>query len=63
LLEINMDYINFIPPNDYYIVDDESEEQMEVVAYQYGDIEKVIDFDSPAEISKVDSTMEIDSLF
>ncbi|GAA5798519.1 hypothetical protein HPULCUR_003923 [Helicostylum pulchrum] len=57
-----MDYINFIPPSDYYIVDDESEEQMEDVAYQYGDIEKIIDFDSVTEIPKVNSTMEIDTL-
>ncbi|KAI9267756.1 hypothetical protein EDC94DRAFT_433288 [Helicostylum pulchrum] len=58
-----MDFINFIPPSDYYIIDDESEEQMEDVAYQYGDIEKIIDFDSPpTEIRKVDTTMEIDSL-
>jgi uncharacterized protein (UPF0264 family) len=58
-----MDFINFIPPSDYYIIDDESEEQMEDVAYQYGDIEKIIDFDSPpTEIPKVDTTMEIDSL-
>ena len=27
-----------------------------------GDIENIIDFDSPTEIPKVDSTMEIDSL-
>ncbi|KAG2191224.1 hypothetical protein INT47_001826 [Mucor saturninus] len=57
-----MDYISYIPPSDYYIIDDESEEQMEDVAYQYGDIEKIIDFDSVTEITKVDSTMEIDSL-
>ncbi|KAI9471934.1 MAG: hypothetical protein EXX96DRAFT_642180 [Benjaminiella poitrasii] len=58
-----MDFINFIPPSDYYIIDDESEEQMEDVAYQYGDIEKIIDFDSPpTEIPKVDTTMKIDSL-
>ncbi|GAA5807048.1 hypothetical protein MFLAVUS_000398 [Mucor flavus] len=36
--------------SDYYIIDDESEEQMEDVAYQYGDIEMIIDFDSPTEI-------------
>jgi hypothetical protein len=57
-----MDFINFIPPSDYYIVDDESEEQMEDVSYQYDDIEKIIDFDSPTETPKVDTTMEIDSL-
>lgn len=36
---------------------------MEDVAYQYGDIEMIIDFDSPTEIlpPKVDSNMEIDS--
>ncbi|GAA5811079.1 hypothetical protein MFLAVUS_004508 [Mucor flavus] len=61
--KINMDFTNFIPPSDYYIIDDESEEQMEDVAYQYGDIEKAIDFDSPpTEIPKVDTTIEIDSL-
>ncbi|KAG2190767.1 hypothetical protein INT47_002952, partial [Mucor saturninus] len=27
--KINMDYISYIPPSDYYIIDDESEEQME----------------------------------
>ncbi|KAG2197485.1 hypothetical protein INT47_003093, partial [Mucor saturninus] len=38
--------------------DDESEEQMEDVAYQYGDIKKIIDFDlPPTEIPKVDTTM------
>jgi len=58
-----MDFINFIPPSDYYTVEDESEEQMEDVAYQYGDIEKIIDFDSPTEMpKKVDTTMDIDSL-
>lgn len=57
-----MDFINFIPPNDYYIIDDESEEQMEDVSYQYDDIEKIIDFDSPTKIPKVDTTMDIDSL-
>ena len=57
-----MDFINFIPPSGYYIIDDESEEQMEDVAYEYGDIEKIIDFDLPTEIPKVDTTMEIDSL-
>ncbi|KAI9349367.1 hypothetical protein BD770DRAFT_394937 [Pilaira anomala] len=57
-----MDFIKFIPPINYYIVDDESEEQMEDVAYQYGDIKKIIDFDSPTEIPKVDTIMEIDSL-
>lgn len=62
LLEISMDYTSYIPPSDYYIIDDESEEQMEDVAYQYGDIEKIIDFDSATEIPKVDSTMKIDSL-
>ncbi|KAI8073710.1 hypothetical protein BDF21DRAFT_424078 [Thamnidium elegans] len=54
-----MSYINYIPPSDYYIIDDESEEQMEDVVYQYGDIEKIIDFDSVTEIPKVGSTMEI----
>lgn len=33
LLEINMDYINFILPIDYYIADVGSEEQKENVAY------------------------------
>ncbi len=51
-----MDFINFIPPSDYYTVEDESEEQMEDVAYQYGDIEKIIDFDSVTEIPKVDTS-------
>jgi uncharacterized protein (UPF0264 family) len=49
-------------PSDHYVIDDESEEQMEDVAYQYGDLEKIIDFDSVTEIPEVDSTMEIDTL-
>ncbi|KAI9261854.1 hypothetical protein EDC94DRAFT_694250 [Helicostylum pulchrum] len=51
-----MDYINFIPPSDYYIVDDESEVQMEDVSYQYGDVEKIIDFDSVTEIPNGEGT-------
>ncbi|KAI8880742.1 hypothetical protein K501DRAFT_286753 [Backusella circina FSU 941] len=35
---------------------------MKDVAYQYSNIEKVIDFDSVTEIPNVDSTMKIDSL-
>ncbi|KAG2192033.1 hypothetical protein INT46_003860 [Mucor plumbeus] len=57
-----MDYTSYIPSSNYYIVDDESEEQMEGVAYQYGDIEKIIDFDSVTEIIEVDTTMEIDTI-
>jgi hypothetical protein len=45
-----MDCINYMPPSDYYISDNESEEQMEDVAYQYGDNEKIIGFDSVTEI-------------
>ncbi|KAG2206430.1 hypothetical protein INT46_002908 [Mucor plumbeus] len=30
-----MDYISRIPPSDYYIIDDESEEQTKDVVYQY----------------------------
>jgi hypothetical protein len=57
-----MDYISYIPPSDYYTIDDESEEQMEDVAYQYGDIEKIIDFDAVIETTKVDIGMEIDTI-
>lgn len=39
-------------PSDHYISDNESEDQMEDVAYQYGDIEKIIGFDSVTEIQK-----------
>ena len=62
LLEINVDYISYIPPRDYYIIDDESEEQMGDIAYQYGDIEKIIDFDAVTETTKVDIGMEIDTI-
>ncbi|KAG1143752.1 hypothetical protein G6F37_012418 [Rhizopus arrhizus] len=57
-----MDYISYIPPSDYYIIDYESKEQMEDVAYQYGDIEKIIDFDAVTETTKVNIGMEIDTI-
>ncbi|CAO3693318.1 unnamed protein product [Rhizopus stolonifer] len=53
-----MDYTNYLTPSDYYIIGDESEEQMEDVAYQYGDI----DFGSVTEIPKLNTSMEIDTI-
>ncbi|OAD69256.1 hypothetical protein PHYBLDRAFT_149658 [Phycomyces blakesleeanus NRRL 1555(-)] len=52
-----MDYISYIPPSDYYIIDNESEEQIEDVAYQHGDIKKIINFDTITENLK---TISID---
>lgn len=49
LWKINMDY-----------TDDASEEHIEDVAYQCGDIKKIIDFDSVTETVKVNSGMEFD---
>ncbi|KAG2194959.1 hypothetical protein INT46_004413 [Mucor plumbeus] len=57
-----MDYISYIPPSDHYIFDDDSEEQMEDIAYQYSGIEKIIDVNSVTEIRKVDTNMEIDTI-
>ena len=35
-----MDYVNYVPPSEYYISNNESEEQIEDVIQQYGEIEK-----------------------
>ncbi|KAI9281593.1 hypothetical protein BY458DRAFT_544331 [Sporodiniella umbellata] len=55
-----MDYISYILLSDYCVIDDQPREQTEDASLLIGDIEKINDFDSASEISKVNSTMEID---
>lgn len=52
LSEVKMDHINFIPLSDHCTVKDRSEEQMRDVAYQYGEIKNIFNFDSPTKFSK-----------
>lgn len=54
-----MDFINYTPAlEDSYISDNESE--MEDVAFEYGNIEKLIDLDSVTEVQATNMTMDID---
>jgi hypothetical protein len=56
-----MNYINYIPPIDVYYVIQEGL-QMEDIAFQYGDIKKIIDFDSVPKIRRVNMSLEVDAI-
>ena len=61
-----MDYISYKPPLETYIFQNEGEEtvemEMEDVAFQYGNLNTLLEYESVTEVQQKDMTKEIDSI-